>query len=255
MLGAREPASASRSPSRARRVTIRWRRPNASREGVGGALAEAVDRPRASPPRAATSSARPGSPQATTQLNGSRSLSTLTAKPCIDTRREMWTPIERDLAVADPDAGELVALARSRGNAGVGERVDERALHRGDVLAHVGHVHDRVADELAGPVVGQLAAALVSHDVDVAALDAAARRAPSGGRACRRAGARAAAAGRAARRPARARAGAPGARPPRGTRRGRGGRSRARACPDGRGLPRPGPLQQPGAGVRQTCPT
>ena len=55
-------------------------------------------------------------------------------------------------------------------------------------------------------------------------------RARSGGRACRPAGARAAAAGRAARRRSPARAGAPAARPPRGTRRCRGGRSRAPTC-------------------------
>ncbi len=35
-----------------------------------------------------------GSPQAITSLNGARSLSTLTAKPCIDTRRDTWMPIE-----------------------------------------------------------------------------------------------------------------------------------------------------------------
>jgi hypothetical protein len=35
-----------------------------------------------------------GSPQATTQVNGARSLVTLTAKPCAETPREMCTPIE-----------------------------------------------------------------------------------------------------------------------------------------------------------------
>ena len=36
----------------------------------------------------------PGSPQATTAPNGPRSLSTLTAKPCIETRRDTWMPID-----------------------------------------------------------------------------------------------------------------------------------------------------------------
>ena len=35
-----------------------------------------------------------GSPQATTQENGSRSFSTLTAKPCVVMPRETCTPIE-----------------------------------------------------------------------------------------------------------------------------------------------------------------
>jgi peptidoglycan hydrolase CwlO-like protein len=35
-----------------------------------------------------------GSPQATTHVNGARSLVTLTAKPCVDTPRERCTPIE-----------------------------------------------------------------------------------------------------------------------------------------------------------------
>src|SRR5581483_7122739 len=36
----------------------------------------------------------PGSPQATTQENGSRSFSTLTAKPCVEIPRETCTPSE-----------------------------------------------------------------------------------------------------------------------------------------------------------------
>ena len=48
----------------------------------------------ARPPRASEVIAHAGSPQATTQSNGARSLSTLTAKPCVDTPRERCTPIE-----------------------------------------------------------------------------------------------------------------------------------------------------------------
>ena len=117
-------------------------------------------------------------------------------------------------------------------------------LHRLHERADVRHVHDRIADELAGPVVGQLAAAVGLDDVDLV-RERAARRAPSGGRSCRRAGARGAAAGRAAHRPGRARAGAPGGRRPRDTRRGRGGRSTARP-PHGWYGVRPAPASRGG---------
>ncbi len=49
-----------------------------------------------------------------------------------------------------------------------GERGDDRVLHRADVGGDVGGVHDRVADELARAVVGELAAARGLDDVDPA---------------------------------------------------------------------------------------
>ena len=41
-----------------------------------------------------------GSPHAMTRVNGSRSLSTLTANPCIETRRATWMPIDAILRSA-----------------------------------------------------------------------------------------------------------------------------------------------------------
>jgi hypothetical protein len=46
------------------------------------------------------------------------------------------------------------------------ERGDDRALHRAQIDEHVVDAHDRVADELARAVVGQLPAARGLDDVD-----------------------------------------------------------------------------------------
>jgi hypothetical protein len=59
-----------------------------------------------------------------------------------------------------------VAELRARRQAGVAERRHDRPLHGQDVLRHPVDVHDRVADELAGAVVGQLAAARRLDHVD-----------------------------------------------------------------------------------------
>ena len=53
----------------------------------------------------------PGTPQAETQSNGARSLSTLTAKPCIVTWRETWIPIE---AIFASPAQTPVSLSGTR---------------------------------------------------------------------------------------------------------------------------------------------
>src|SRR5262249_45180028 len=75
------------------------------------------------------------------------------------------------LPLADPDA----AQARSRPglDAEVVEDPDEDRLQHADVPAHVhpvvAQVEDRIADELAGAVVRDLAAAADAHDRDLAA--------------------------------------------------------------------------------------
>jgi hypothetical protein len=74
-----------------------------------------------------------------------------------------------DLARADPHAGEVAALVRP--GAGVdallGQRAHHRALERPHVREDVVDREDPVADELARPVVGQLAAAVDVDDVEV----------------------------------------------------------------------------------------
>ena len=75
----------------------------------------------------------------------------------------------RDLArLVRPHAGQ--PLDRPGRDADVGQRGDDRALHAADVLVHVVPVglqaHDRVADELARPVVGHATAAVGVDDVD-----------------------------------------------------------------------------------------
>src|SRR5215207_7111283 len=74
----------------------------------------------------------------------------------------------RDLALPDPHADVLVAALGVSLEPGVGERGDDRALHREDEVRHAADTHDRIADELAGAVVGELAAAWRAHDVDPA---------------------------------------------------------------------------------------
>src|SRR3954454_1180253 len=73
-----------------------------------------------------------------------------------------------DLAVLHPHAGVVAALrlAGAGLDAGLAERADDRALHRAQEDEHVVHAHDRVAHELAGPVVGQLASPRRPHHVD-----------------------------------------------------------------------------------------
>ena len=77
----------------------------------------------------------------------------------------------RDLLVADPHAGEPVG-ARSGLDTEIGERGDEHRLEpahvRDDVAlagAPLGERDDRVADELPGPVVGDVAAAVGPHEL------------------------------------------------------------------------------------------
>ena len=102
----------------------------------------------------------PSRPQGTTHSNGCRSLSTLMAKPWVVTPRETWTPIEPILR-----SSTQTPVRPSRGpavDALLGQRGDDRLLHRAQVGDDVVDAHDRVAHELARAVVGQLAAAVAS---------------------------------------------------------------------------------------------
>ena len=75
----------------------------------------------------------------------------------------------RDLALAGPDAGVVGAVVGPR--AGLDARPSASAatiasLDRAQVRDDVDDPHDRIADELAGAVVGELAAAVDVDDVD-----------------------------------------------------------------------------------------
>ena len=76
----------------------------------------------------------------------------------------------RDLALLRPDAGVVGPVVGSRAglDPGARERGDDRLLDRAEVRDDVDDAHDRIADELAGAVVGQLAAAVDVDDVDPA---------------------------------------------------------------------------------------
>ena len=128
-----------------------------------------------------------------------RSQSQLRAKPCIVTPRLTRMPMARDLAVRARGRRRrtqtpLRPSTRAVVDAEVGAHADQRLLepaHVGDDVDGVGQPHDRVADELARAVPGDLAAAV---DVDDrGAVEAGARAARCACRRCRPAGARAAA--------------------------------------------------------------
>src|SRR5207302_10843740 len=66
-----------------------------------------------------------------------------------------------DLVVANPDAA--LAVGAFGGDAEFGDGADQHLFKLGDVLPHVtiafAEVNDRIADELAGTVIGDIAAA------------------------------------------------------------------------------------------------
>ena len=108
-------------------------------------------------------------PQGTIHSNGCRSLLTLTANPWVVTPRLTWTPIEPILrSLRRPDARQ--PLDRAGLDAVGAERRDHHPLHAPDVVVDVvavrAQAHDRVADELAGAVVGDAAAAVGLGDLD-----------------------------------------------------------------------------------------
>ena len=93
---------------------------------------------------------------------------TLSAKPCIVRPFVRRTPIAQTLrrvgrdARVEPHAGEPLEPAGVR-HAQLGERVDHEPLDVAHVTRRaeaVVEVEDRVADELPGPVIGDVAAAL-----------------------------------------------------------------------------------------------
>ena len=128
---------------------------------------------------------QPSIPQGTIHSKGCRSLLTLIARPWVVTPRLTCTPIEPIFRAdgpittgdmlfgpsavgGDPDPGQ--ALDRRRLDAVLGERGDRDPLEAAHVLVDVVAVgpqrDDRVGDELAGPVVGDAAAAVGVADLD-----------------------------------------------------------------------------------------
>ena len=93
---------------------------------------------------------------------------TLSAKPWRVYQRDRCTPSAAifrappALELLDPHAGVL--LDARRGQAVLGERADQHLLEPAHVAAHVLlaglEVHERVADDLPGAVVGDVAAAI-----------------------------------------------------------------------------------------------
>ena len=163
-------ATGTRVSSRSR-LTSRCRRPRAS------ATRHCTRRrkhfiPPDTRPVSATSDVicTPSSPHGTIQLNGSRSLSTFTANPCIETPRERWTPIDAILrSPTQTPVNRCPSCGRDRAaDALVSERRHQRVLQQTHVRHHVVDAHDRVADELAGTVVGDLPAPPGVDDVDPA---------------------------------------------------------------------------------------
>ena len=76
----------------------------------------------------------PGSPHAVTWWNGSTSLSTLIANPCVLTPRETWTPIEailRSSTHTPVNCGPSWSRPRASIPSSASAR-DERRLHRAD---------------------------------------------------------------------------------------------------------------------------
>ena len=113
-------------------------------------------------------------------VNGAGSRSTLSASPCVVTQRETCTPIDAILRGGSPGTQTPVSSVDARCPRApkvasvrmtASSRSRQYLLH---VLAVPVEVEDRVADELARPVVGRLAAA-------VGLDDARPRRRPGGG--------------------------------------------------------------------------
>ena len=179
-------APRARRSARSRRgVTSRWRAPWA-RGSVGHAAAEAAE----VGARAALRRDR-RHPHAL-QAAGHDPLERLQVVVDVDREAVGRDPLldvdadRGDLALPHPHAGVVGALlgARARLDALLGERRDDRLLHRAQVGDDVADAHDRVADELAGAVVGDAAAAVDVDDVDaLAAVPGLAHRQLAGRRA------------------------------------------------------------------------
>ena len=90
---------------------------------------------------------------------------TFSAKPCVVTQREMWTPIAAILSLpTQTDVTRSRSVERAAAIPKSAEGADQDLLEIGHValdVAPVGReVQDRVAHELSGAVVGDLAAAV-----------------------------------------------------------------------------------------------
>ena len=98
----------------------------------------------------------------------------MSAYPCVVTQCEMWTPIEAILRGGGFDPDPVSPSIRVASTPNGAERADQRLLEVAAVALHVlavaPEVEDRVADELAGPVVGGLAAAVGLDDLDLGAV-------------------------------------------------------------------------------------
>ena len=105
---------------------------------------------------------QPSMPQGTMRSNHDRSGSTLRAKPCMVRPRLRRTPMAHSLRRAVDPHARVAGEAAGAGQAEVGAHVDHQLLDAVDVggrgAGRVGPGQDRVADELARPVVGDVAA-------------------------------------------------------------------------------------------------
>jgi len=108
-------------------------------------------------------------PQGTMASYAAWSLSPLIAKPCMMTPLDTRRPMAATLGSGRPQRRThtpLRPLDPLAGDAELGEHVEQQLLHAAHESHHIDGVsqpHDRVADELPGPVPGDLAAAV---DVD-----------------------------------------------------------------------------------------
>ena len=164
-----------RSCSRSAGRVARDAPPAAGAEHLGEVLLGApITSATAPPARSADSVVTDASliPQGTIRSNQDRSQSQLSAKPCMVTPRDTRMPIAPTLRSGRcrPRRGTQTPLrpsTRSVATPDVGAGPDQRLLdgpHVGDHVDRLGQRDDRVADELAGTVPGDLAAAVhVDH--------------------------------------------------------------------------------------------
>ena len=119
-------------------MTSRCRSPCSRRVGVRDAAAHARKQGPSRPVSRATEViATPSRPHGTIHSNGSRLLSTLTAKPCVAIPRRTCTPIEAILrapSTQTPVKSGPSSARPARADALLGERGGDHPLHR----AHVG---------------------------------------------------------------------------------------------------------------------
>ena len=147
--------------------TSRWRIPNASAKRQAIRLRKQGNE-RSRPVSRATEVIRTWSiPQGTIHSKGVRSLSTFTARPCVDTPPETRTPIE---AIFASPAQMPVCGCSRRSDSMPSSRQggDDRPPPWSHEVSDAVHRHHRVGHELAGTVVGHAAAAIGLAHVDAA---------------------------------------------------------------------------------------